>query len=250
MKTNKNKLIYLLVTLVLTILITPSCEKEGEEDRSVGFSEDIENFVPDSTIQLLRDLGMVIHEGKEPPIIEGKFYMSPMLMDSSNVPNESYERGDRFVDYRLHFFNQNNDELSIMLDTEGLSTSSGDTTVISSSYGNGGFLSGYGNEFSVFIIAEGETYLNNNQDTARNRSLSLYSGEITALGIKNLKSAVLMLDDYGDEYNRYISINTGRLFYDGDSLSHRLSDSAWTQRASSFLMEKSEMPSIMENLRK
>lgn len=248
MKTTKlQKLIALAVMALFAILIMPSCEEE--EDLSVGFSEEIENFVPDSTIQLLRDLGMIIHEGKQPPSLVGKYYLTPHLMDSSNVPNESYDVGDQFVDYRLYFHNQNNEELSIELDTEGLSTSQSDTTIIISSIGNGGFLSGYDNEFSVFIISEGEQYLNNNQDTARTRMLELYSGEIAPEGIKYLKNAILMLDDYGDEFDLYIPINTGRIFHDGDSLAHRLSDSEWQTKYFHMVTPGSSytLPSVVED---
>jgi hypothetical protein len=247
MKTTKlQKLIALAVIGLFAILIMPSCEEE--EDLSVGFSEEIENFVPDSTIQLLRDLGMIIHEGKEPPSLVGKYYLTPNLMDSSNVPNESRQSGHRFADYRLHFHNQNNEKLSIELDTEGLNTSQSDTTIISSSIGNGGFLSGYDNEFSVFIISETESYHNNNQDTARIRMLRLYSGEIAPEGIKYFKSSLLVLDDYGDEFDVYIPINTGRIFHDGDSLAHRLSDSEWqTKYFHITTPENSALPSVVDD---
>lgn len=247
MKTIKlQKLIALAVLGMFAILTMPSCEEE--ENLSVGFSEEIENFVPDSTIQLLRDLGMIIHEGKQPPSLVGKYYLAPNLMDSSNVPNESFQVGHQFADYRLHFHDQKNDELSIKLDTEGLITSLSDTTVFTSATGNGGFLSGFGNEFSVFIISEGEEYLNNRQDTARYRSLDLYSGEISAEGIINYKQALLLLEDYGDEFNEYIPVNTGRIFHDGDSLAHRLTDSEWPTKRQPFISSDIPgLPSVVDN---
>jgi hypothetical protein len=234
------------LTGLFALMVLPSCEKE-KEDLSKGFSKELQSLVPDSTIQLLRDMGMIIHEGKNPPIIEGKFYLAPNLMDSSNVPNETREKGHRFADYRLYFHHQNNKDLTIKLNSEALHILSDDTLVIGSSVGEGGFLSGNGKEFSVFIISEGETYHNDKQDTARYRSLGLYSGELTPEGIKNYQKAFLMLDDYGDEFDLYIPVNTGRIFHDGDFLARRLTNSEWKIKNSViFSSDSPVLPSMME----
>ena len=220
MKTTTFKTIRLRNYLVLlaTVLILFSCKKEEEEDLSTGFSDDIENFVPDSTIQALRDLGMAINEGKEPPMLEGTYLASPYVMVSSNVPNESYDIGERFVDYKHYLKNQNNETLTIEMDREGINYYSG--ALISKSTGNGAFISGYNDDFTAFIILEGERYLSEG-DTSYSLTLHVISGTIAQEGIQEFQSALLMLDDYGDEFDHYIPVNTGRVFHDEDSIAYR-----------------------------
>ena len=211
MKTN---LIKLFVFLFIVSILAISCSQTEEVNPDQGFSKQIENFVPDSTIQTLRDMGLTIHEGTQPPNIEGIYQASPYVMLESNVPMESYEEGARFIDYRYQFRDQNMKDLSISLDTKGINYNSG--KVISESTGKGAFLAGYGQEFTAFIMLEG--YSTYGRDTSYSQSLEVISGEMTADGIKNFQMALVLLDDYGDPHERLIPVNTGRVFYDEDSL--------------------------------
>ncbi len=241
MKTTTFKSIRLQNYLVLlaTVLALFSCKKE-EEDRSTGFSNDIENFVPDSTIQALRDLGMVINEGKQPPVLEGEYMVSPLVMLSSSVPNEGYDIGDRFVDYKYYLKNQDNDKLTLEIDTEGINYNSG--AITSKSTGNGAFISGYGNDFTAFVILEGESYRSDG-DTSYSRTLEVVSGTITQEGIMNFQMALMMLDDYGDEFDHYIPVNSGRVFEDGDSIAYR--DGFGNMKKSGSI--KGRLPLILEH---
>ncbi len=59
-----------------------------------------------------------------------------------------------------------------------------------------------------------------------------------------------MLDDYGDEFNIYFPVNTGRIFHDGDHLSHRISNSAWKTKNAIFRTpDIASLPIIMDNTR-
>lgn len=180
---------------------------------SQGFSDDIENFVPDSTIETLTNMGMIINEGKKPPNIEGSYLVSQLLMKATNVPDESYPIGHRFADYQYHFYDQNNRELSISLNAKGINT---EGVVFTESTGDGAFLSGYDNDFTAFLIQEGYTLVEG--DSAYYKTLEVFSGTITETGIEDFHSALIMLDDYGDPYDYYIPVNTGRVFYDSDGL--------------------------------
>lgn len=210
MRTNVTKTVYALFAV---LLVFGSCKKE-EENLEVGFSQEIENFVPDSTIEKMRDLGMVINEGKQPPSIEGTYLVSPMIMKSSNVSNEPYEIGHKFVDYELDFYEQDNVNLTIKLDTKGIGSSN---NIISETIGEGSFISGYNETFSVFTIEDGYL-LKSTYDTAYFKTLAVTSGRITADGIKDYHEAIWMLDDYEDPYRTLIPINSGRVFIDSDSL--------------------------------
>lgn len=207
------KIPVLALITAISILSINSCKKNDE----TGFSEDIENFVPDSTMQALEEMGMIINEGKVPPSLDGYFLASPLIMTESSVPDESYDSTTNFVDYLYYFHNQDNDELTIDLDIDGLNDSH---ELISHSEGIGTFLSGNNSFFSSFTIQDGYTLLEGS-DTAFYKLLTVLSGKIDNTGILDYQYALLMLDDYGDPYDYYIPNNTGRLFKDGDDLVER-----------------------------
>ena len=206
---------FLNIALALTLTaVVVSCSEPEEVNPEIGFSQQIKNFVPDSTIQTLRDMGLTIHEGTQPPNIEGIFQASPYVMLESNVPYETYEIGSRFIDYRYQFREQNMQDLSISLDTKGISHHTGN--VISESTGKGAFLAGYDQDFTAFIMLEG--YSIHGRDTSFTKSLEVISGEMTSAGIKDFQMALVLLDDFGDPHERLIPVNTGRVFYDEDRL--------------------------------
>ncbi|MFB6318374.1 hypothetical protein [Saccharicrinis sp. FJH54] len=205
---------YVIISFVLVISAI-SCKKT---DDSKGFSDDIKNFVPDSTIQSLRDMGMSINEGKNPPDIEGYYLVKPMVMKASSVPGETQSEASVWYDQRYHVYNQNNDALTVDVEIDGLDAGG---NVRSHSLGKGTFISGNDDYFSTFTIQEGEEYFNT--DTAYYKWLEVVSGMITEDGIRKYQMALLMLDDYDDPYDIYIPVNTGRVFVDGDSLAERTS---------------------------
>jgi hypothetical protein len=209
----KNATTNTMYALFAVLFLFASCKKE-EENLEVGFSQEIENFVPDSTIEKMRDLGMVINEGKQPPSIEGTYLVSPMIMKSSNVPNESYEIGHQFINYKYHFYNQNNDELTIEMDATGINDYN---RIISESKGQGAFIAGYNDSFTAFLIEEGYS-VKNTFDTSYFSMLTVSSGQISASGIKDYHQAIWMLDDFGDPHGNLIPVNSGRVFFDSDSL--------------------------------
>ena len=211
----KNATTNTMYALFAVLFLFASCKKE-EENLEVGFSQEIENFVPDSTIEKMRDLGMVINEGKQPPSIEGTYFVSPMIMKSSNVPNEGYEIGHRFINYKYHFYNQNNDELTIEMDATGINDYN---RIISESKGQGAFIAGYNDSFTAFLIEEGYS-VKNTFDTSYFSMLTVSSGQISASGIKDYHQAIWMLDDFGDPHGNLIPVNSGRVFFDSDSLAN------------------------------
>ncbi len=218
MKTIKNIKRSILYLLISTTSILLSCEKEDPINNN-GFSEEIKNFVPDSTIQKMRDLGMVINEGKTPPKLEGIFLASPNIMKSSSVPNEKHKIGDKFINYDYEFFNQDNKKLHISVNSKGYNL---DGDITSESKGDGAFISGNKNSFTVFVILDGYVLVNKS-DTAYYQSLKVISGTITPEGIESFHSALWMLNDYNDPYDKFIPNNSGRVFYDSDSLAIRTS---------------------------
>ena len=195
------------------------CTIKREVIQPVGydFSTDILRVVPAQTIAKVRELGVQIYEGRTPPNVEGAYLMAPLYMTKSTVPNETVAP-DGFNDYKLRVYNQNSKQLTAALDTKSVSKSTGN--VSSTATGQGTYLSGRGNFFSLFVILEGKRTNNN----TRSRTLEVYSGELTATGIRNLESTLFMLEDYGDPNNDLIPVDTGRAFKDNDGSSERITN--------------------------
>ena len=204
----------LVITLCL-VLAFASCktdEKDPNPDDS-GLSEEIKSNIPTETLETLRQMGIKINEGTKPPVFEGIYWLSPLVMTETEVPDDYAEIGDIFADYNIKLYNQDNKKLTISLDSKGYDDYG---NVITTSIGqDGAFISGKGNFFTVYVITDGK----NTQNSSRFRMLEVYSGEHTSSGIKNLQNAILMMDNYGNVNDDLIPDNTGRAFKDQDGFS-------------------------------
>src|SRR4030042_5346743 len=131
--------------MILSVLFLglASCEKDDKEKED-ELSEDIQNFVPDETLEHIIDMGMVINKGTDPPDMEGEYLASPYELVGTTVSGDWW-LGTIFADYYFRLYDQDNDDLTIKLDYyNGGEQGSG----------LGGFISGGGEEFSVFIEVE------------------------------------------------------------------------------------------------
>ena len=135
-----------LVTVLCFSVLLFSCKKESETKDDIGFSQDIKNFVPQPVIDSMRNWGMAINEGKNPPVIAGIYNFTKNLCV---FDNSGYNQtGDYFADYRYRFRNQDNDKLTISLDYKALSAAD-------SASGIGSFIAGNNNSFTVFVDIHG-----------------------------------------------------------------------------------------------
>lgn len=208
-----------LALLLGITLLTASCKKNNDPSNATpapgsNFSNDILRQVPKETIDKVRALGISVYDGQTPPNVEGVYMISRNYMTKSSVPNESIA-ADGFTDLKIKIYNQNLKALTASIDTKSIDYTTGN--VIATSTGQGTYLAGNGNFFSLFVIEETTKKSNN----SRSRTLQVYSGEITTQGIRNLESTLFMLDDYGDPNNDLIPVDTGRAFKDNDGFSER-----------------------------
>jgi|GEM_PF-1375416 len=168
----------------------------------------ITSIYSDSQLAAIEALGLELNLGDDPPNIEGTFRLDPAILQSSSVPNDEENLGENFTPITFTFSNQDNSSLTLDLTTL---SDSGDTQVD----GSGAFISGSGNAFTVYFLAEvtfeGFTFT----------SSETYSGIITDAGITNLQQAIFILDDRGDPQDLVFDQDTGRLFIDTDGLSVR-----------------------------
>ena len=173
-----------------------------------GTRPSINNLYSESQIAAIEALGLQINEGDSPPNVEGTFLIQPMILQASSVPSDQDGVDGTFNDLEVTFSNQNNDTLTLDLNSA--------STANSMTEGSGSFISGSNSAFTVFFIAEvtmpdGHVIL----------TTETFSGVVTAAGIQNIQFAGFVLDDRGDPFDNTIPNDTGRLFLDEDGLSIR-----------------------------
>jgi hypothetical protein len=192
---------YLILLLPLAILFGACCKDHS--DIIPG-----QNFIPDDILKAIQDNGQIIYTGYNPPVLEGKYFISPVLLVNSNFADIA-SPGDQFVDAIVEFYDYNPNDLTLKVRIEEIGESVGE--------GFGSFISGSGNNFTVYVKVETE-------DTQGHKFLQtdVYSGTLESGGIRDLQRSGFMVDDKGDPNNEYIENGQGRLAEDGDGSSEKI----------------------------
>ncbi|MDR1454333.1 MAG: fibronectin type III domain-containing protein, partial [Tannerella sp.] len=172
-----------------------------------GVTEDINRIVSKEIQKKMTDLGLPINGGGNPPNLVGTYKISPVILKKSNF-SDGVSPGYQFNDVYLTFSEQNNDDLTVKVSFVQ-STSIGE--------GSGAYVIGEGNKFSVFV-----ELVTDHDDGTRTISADVYSGTMTSTGIQDFYNALFMIDDGGDPEDSYIENGQGRLVYDSDGLSERV----------------------------
>lgn len=196
LKKMKNNQLFATIIFLIFCLSFSSCKKSETDN---GLSEDIQNLVPDSLLQVIIDLGMPINEGITPPDIENIYKASPFELAASNRAGDYV--GHLFSDLNIQFTNQDNDNLTVTVNY-----------VNGPEVGNGlgSFISGSGNKFSVFV--EQVSYIG----SSRADLVQIISGTKTSSGIKDFYYALFMINNYGNPGGKWIEIGEGRIIHDSD----------------------------------
>ena len=206
----KKLTINLFVIVMALSFIVVGCKKDEkkEEESKVeanGLTAEINQLIPDSIITIMVNLGMPVHRGGTPPTITGTFKAKPFILKASNVPNDRI--GSEFYEYRVTFRSQDNEKLTMKLDyVNGSETASG----ISS------YIVGSGNSFSVFSEVN-SVYLGDSSTL-----VIVISGELKEDGIHDLYFSNFMVDNNGNPNGRLLANGQGRVIYDSDGLSEKV----------------------------
>ena len=187
--------------LLLPALILSACCKD-HSDIIPG-----QNFIPADILEEIEINGHIIYDGFNPPPLSGKYLMSPSVLVNSNF-DDPYLPGHLFVDAEIEFYDYDPDKLTIKVRvTEG--------TVIGE--GKGSFISGEGDNFTVYVRLD-------LKDASDHEFLQadVFSGTLEAAGIRDLQRSVFMIDDGGDPNDEYIENGNGRLAKDGDGFSEKI----------------------------
>lgn len=199
----KNLLKTFLIVLLASGIMLVGCKKEEEskvEDN--GLTKAINDFIPESTLNEMKTLGMPINTGGSPPSIENIYYASPFILKASNRYGDII--GYAFSNYKVKFYEQNNDDLEIKVDY---------VNGPESGTGIGGFVVGNDNHFTVF---SGVTSTIGNEEATL---IHVISGKLTADGIEDLHFANFMLDNHGNPNGTWLEEGEGRIIYDSDGMS-------------------------------
>ncbi len=204
------KTIYPLLMLgMMMVGLWSACSKDNETDRKEETQENkIREIIPRQYLDVLKVMGMPVHEGTHPPDITGIYLVSPLQLQYTNIENDNVI-GYRYTDGGYNFYEQSKNDFSIKVASKHSRTISVSTTAV---------ISGSGNAFTVYAMAK-------TKSTTGDYSAVfayLYSGIMEGTSIKDLKIAFINVDNSnGGGY--FIEEGQARITHDGDNISERIS---------------------------
>lgn len=202
------KFINILLSMLLTVMFT-GCLSDGDETVSLEYGnhdERLDNVVPEE-LQAAIGKYMPIYYGENPPLIEGAYYMSPLV--AVYCEDGGFEPGEKASPLTIRFSNQNT--VNNTLDIAGYDDND------SSGAGTGAFISGNGNNFTAFFNINGV------DNGISIKMAMVISGTKTSNGIKDLCFASLMVKKGSDPNHKLMDEGVFRVFKDGDGLSENTS---------------------------
>jgi hypothetical protein len=183
-----------------------SCTKVPEDDGGSDSRElpnDVKEILTPDQQDLLEDHGLIVNEGLNPPDdVTGQYYSDAnyCTYDSMDLFENQF-----FDNYYYRFYNQNNTDFSISLDYQA--EYAGD-----SASGQGAFITGSGDLFSVFVEVSG-TSLGVNYT-----SVYIYSAEYTSSGLKNFTFGFIITSKGDDPFGLLMPVEGHRVFEENDVL--------------------------------
>ncbi|MBN2663864.1 MAG: hypothetical protein JXR68_09465 [Bacteroidales bacterium] len=193
---------FIALALLSFLFVISSCTKKVDE---YGLTKEINNIIPDEILTSMLDMGMPLNGGNEPPEIIGTYFVSPFILDSSNVPDDV--SGKLFADFVVTFYDFNPRKLTVKIDYDnGIETGTG----------VGSFIVGEGNKFSVFCEIKATQLV-----LFKAEATMIFTGTLTDNGIEDFWYANFMVDNHGNEQGLWIENGEGRIIYDSDGFSER-----------------------------
>ncbi|OOG73673.1 hypothetical protein B0E43_12530 [Algoriphagus sp. A40] len=188
--------VFVFLCLVLGLASCAEVE-EGPDNQAK-----INNVIPPEFVQTVKDLGMDVFPGNTPPDVTGTYFMIPNLMLRSNITGD-VPSNTAFVTYNVTFSYFNEEDFSIRF--VGLASGERDES-------ESAVISGSGNNFTVY---------GRSTTTVGSNSVVLgvmYSGTIEDEKVKNLKRAIIVIDD-SKGGPTLMKKGNSRVFHDGDKSS-------------------------------
>ncbi len=197
----------------------------GVEDERIG------QVIPDDIRQKM-EAYIPIYDGVNPPNVEGCYYISPF--EAVYCEDDGFEPGELVEESYINLTSQSKDNT---IDMEEYAPNSG-----SYSIGEGAFICGEGDNFTIFFNTEGISL------DIYNRTALLISGTKGTDGIKNLKYAFVMVEKGDDPEGILMEEGIFRVFQDQDGISStavwpgdETRAGAWLPKNSYFINEKARV---------
>lgn len=165
-------------------------------------SSDIQAVIPQEYIDLLSPY-IPIYEGDTPPDIQGVWLTTPFEMYYDSEGSDAV-----FADAWFYFYDQRSDNTISMKLTQNL----GDLSL-----GEGAFISGTGDNFTVYF-----NEYTTREDGSWMLSASLVSGTLSGSCIKNFKFGFIVIDTY-DPYEEMMKPGAYRIIEDADYYTYQSS---------------------------
>lgn len=194
----------LMAMMVMGIaMVLNACSKSSDDPDPEAEENHIEDVVPQDIVENIDDY-MPIYDGSNPPNIEGTYLMSPAV--SVYASDATWGAGKKFADIYLKFSNQNSKTNT--LDYKDRQSGDGQSA-------KGAYISGSGNNFTLFFKAAGTSI-----EGISMKNAMVISGTKTSKGISNLHYAFVLVEKEGDpDDTKMMKVGGFRVFKDQDGLS-------------------------------
>jgi hypothetical protein len=169
----------------------------------------ITNIIAPFRVAILKDSGMTIHDGFDPPDIEGVFIADDQVCTFDSQTNH---QGSRSAVYHYRFSNQNNETKTVEISYRGAGGKD-------SAIGSGGFVSGSGDRFSVFFELQGVS--RNENYSIDYTQVMVFSGRIGPQGIRDLQFGLIVTAKAEDPEGLMMPVDARRIFTEQDRLARR-----------------------------
>ena len=207
-----------------SVLVIGNTQDEDVDDRihtviPEEIRDEIEEYIP-------------IYDGMNPPNIEDAYFLSPQILIGSS---RSFDYiGSEYAYEYQKYSNQdmaNNTIDMVRVQGDGIEWAKG----------SGAFISGTGNNFTIYFIMEGES------DGIWTKEAYIVSGTKTASGIKDLTCGFILTEKGDDPDGRLVDVGTFRFFTDQDGMSETTSWPYGTQYGTrKRVKENSDRPNSHE----
>lgn len=190
-----------MMMAAVTMVAFVACGDDNKEDDEPVVTTDsrILSVIPNKYLSELKK-HMTINEGVNPPNVEGIFLIAPAVLHYDSYYAEGV---DSFSNTYIEFYNQDVANRTLKTREQGGNDAQG----------TGSYISGEGNNFSVFLNNSGKS------GSTTFKTAVIISGTMTANGIKNLYYGFLMLEKGDDPKNEIMDPGRYRIIKDKDGIS-------------------------------
>jgi hypothetical protein len=188
----------LMAVIVIAAISVSSCKKNHEDNGNTNtVTTQIQTILPQKYIDSLTAHGLVLSNGKTPPVINGAYVFEPINdYDNSHI----FSVGGAASDAKVKIANQSGNNAAVYIKGwVGIGVVDTSSAQV---------IAGAGNDFTVYAQAKGGSPVYTYD--------YVMTGTYSSAGIQNMKFAFVMIDNGGNS----LAATTGtiRIFHDQDNI--------------------------------